>query len=133
MTKRLLAALLVLAASGAARAGEQEIVDRLKKAGVSVRREWVDGERDVLFVQFEGKRHTDEDLADLCELRSLRRLVLNETGVTDAGLRTGGGRTRLRSLYLRDTRATEAGLKDLRGLGRWNPPSLRSTCGHARG
>jgi hypothetical protein len=65
MTKRLVAAVLVLAAGGAAPAGEQDIVLRLKKAGTEVHRVDWDGEKDGLCVRCTDARDPHAALAEL--------------------------------------------------------------------
>jgi hypothetical protein len=65
MTKRLVAAMLLLAAGGSARAGEQDIVGRLEKAWAEVRRVDWDGEKDCLCVRCTDARAPDAALAEL--------------------------------------------------------------------
>src|SRR5262249_2486207 len=84
------AVLLVPAACGPARAGQQDVVGRLEKAGAGVSPMACDGEEDGLNVLVYGAGSPDAVLAELCELRRLRRLELSRTGVTDAGLRAVG-------------------------------------------
>jgi hypothetical protein len=55
----------------------------------------------------------DADLAELCELRDLRVLGLDATGVSDAGLRRVAELRRLETLYLNDTGVGDAGLEEL--------------------
>jgi hypothetical protein len=128
MPKRLGAALLVLlAGAGAGRAGEKDIAERLQKAGARIRCIQVDAEKDVLGVWFSPRRFTDHDLDGLCELRRLRVLDLNGTGLTDAGVQAVGGFPGLSYLDLGGTRVSDAGLKGLKGLRSLKTLSLHGT------
>ncbi len=74
------------------------------------------GKKDMLAVAFL-LQDADPRLSELCELRRLRGLSLSGPNVTDAGMRTVGGLTKLkRSGCFMKTAVTDAGLKQLNGL-----------------
>jgi hypothetical protein len=106
---------LALALACGARAGERDIVGRLQGAGAEVARLDLDGEEDALVVRLRGERATDEALAELCELRALRMLILSDARVTDGGLRAVGGLSGLKVLNLEGAPVTHAGLRELGG------------------
>jgi hypothetical protein len=115
--KKLASVLVLLFVAGAGRGGEKEIIERLKQAGASVSN--YSGERGetlLLSVRFQGEEFTDANLTDLCELRSLGRLVLSGKGFTDVGIRTVSGLKGLTYLSLVDTQVTDTGLKEVAGL-----------------
>jgi hypothetical protein len=115
--KSYLAVLVLLSVAGVGRAGEKEIIEGLKKAAAYVAN--YSGEREktlLLSVRFQGDEFTDANLTDLCELRSLGRLVLAGKGFTDVGIRTVSGLKGLTYLSLVDTQVTDAGLKEVAGL-----------------
>jgi hypothetical protein len=60
-------------------------------------------------------------------VRSLTRLVLSNTGVTDPGLKSLSALERLTALGLRGTAVTDAGLKELSALGSLRTLHLRDT------
>src|SRR5260370_3867313 len=127
MAKRLSAAVLwLLSAVAVGQAGEKDIIERLKKAGVRVDQINEDGEKDVLLAEVY-QRHSDSDRTELCELHRLRALGLNGSGVTDAGMRTVGGLTGLKSLQVHATKVTDTGLKELKGLRRLKCLTLTGT------
>ena len=57
---------------------------------------------------------TDDQLNDLKELPQLQVLILDSTGISDAGLEAIKGCSRLSRIYLRNTRVTAEGIKGLR-------------------
>ena len=68
---------------------------------------------------------TDAGLKHLSELKALKELGLSSTKVTDAGLKHLVGLKALESLDLRDTKVTDAGLlhlADLNALKKTQPP-----------
>jgi hypothetical protein len=130
--KNLAAVLVLLAVVGVGRAGEKEIVERLKKAGAKIcyfgrlvaeggNIRYV-GETDNLMV-FLDSQSVDAGLSDLCELRRLRVVVLSHPGLTEAQMWTLCDLEWLSSLYLDRCPVTDAHLKQvlklrkLKGLG----------------
>jgi 3-hydroxyisobutyrate dehydrogenase-like beta-hydroxyacid dehydrogenase len=69
--KNLAAVLVLLAVVGVGRAGEKDIIERLRKAGIQVARINIDHENDVLFLEGVNRNHSDVDLAELCELHHM--------------------------------------------------------------
>ncbi len=116
MRKRLSAVLVLLFVVGVGQAGENDIIERLEKAGVWVSRYEIRGEKDVLAVLFPGPLDEKPDLAELCELRRLRFLSLRGMDLTDAEMHRVGSLTGLTELTLDDTNFPEAGLDELAGL-----------------
>jgi hypothetical protein len=98
-------------------AGEEETINRLKKAGAGVWREPVYGENDSLVVQFINVAG-EADLTELVDLSRLRELWLVGLNGTNAGMRTVGRLTGLRGLCLEGSAITDEGLKELKGLRR---------------
>jgi hypothetical protein len=128
MTRRLCAVVLVLLAVPAfGRAGEKDIIERLRKAGLDVERQQIYGEKDALAVRLVSDQYADTTLAELCELRHLRRLSLYGNRVTDAAMRTVAGLTCLTDLYLDHTAVGDTGLKELKGLRSLKHLSLANT------
>jgi hypothetical protein len=146
--KYLASVLVVLSLAGISSAGDKEIAERLRKAGVKVIIPWGLDEEGYL-VELDG-RTIEAALPDLCELRTLRRLYVYHSGLTEAQLRTvcalplrelvlSGAPvtdaqlkevTRLRGLQalaLDQTQITDAGLKDLTRMGDLNFLSLEGT------
>jgi len=70
----------------------------------------------VVEVNFRGAKIDDGALGPLAGLRRLRGVLLNNTGVTDAGMATLGEITTLRNLDLRGCKIGNAGLGRLVGL-----------------
>jgi hypothetical protein len=70
---------------------------------------------------------TDDDLAILCGLRSLRTLRLRYTPIGDDGLRHVAGIASLEEVSLDGTRVTDTGLEVLRSLARLKSVSLYAT------
>ena len=68
-------------------------------------------------VDLRGTKVTDDDLALLASLPSLKTLCLQHTAVTDAGLAYLGRLSQLSTLDLRETQVTGAGVRQLPALG----------------
>jgi uncharacterized coiled-coil DUF342 family protein len=81
----------------------------------------------VLEADLSGTKVTNDDLALLDGLSSLRVLSLASTRVADAGLTHLEGLAELRKLNLYDTQTTDAGLASLRGLTRLQTLCLATT------
>ncbi len=81
----------------------------------------------VLEADLSGTKVTNDDLALLEGLSSLRVLSLASTKVADAGLTHLKGLVELRKLNLYDTQTTDAGLASLRGLTRLQTLCLATT------
>jgi hypothetical protein len=81
----------------------------------------------VLEADLGGTKVTNDDLALLEGLSSLRVLSLASTRVADAGLAHLTGLAELRKLNLYDTQTTDAGLVSLRGLTRLQTLCLATT------
>jgi hypothetical protein len=133
--RKLLALVVLLGVAGVGRAGDKEIVERLKEAGVFMI-DTTDGDR----VVYLDRKCTDATLTELCELRRLWGVQLTHPGVTDAQLRqicalpalkslsfskcpTSDARLkivvqarRLQWLYLDNSDVTDAGLPELTAL-----------------
>lgn len=63
----------------------------------------------LTFLSLDESRLTDEGLRPIGQITTLRELSLNHTRITDAGLRHLTGLKNLDRLYVDDTRATESG------------------------
>src|SRR5262249_52753421 len=81
----------------------------------------------VLEADFGGTKVSNDDLALLEGLSSLRVLSLASTRLTDAGLAHLTGLAELRKLNLHNTQTTDAGLASLRGLTRLQTLCLSTT------
>ncbi len=118
-TMKKLAAVLVLCIAGVTQAGEKDIVERLKKAGAIIERNNWGEEKDVLMVDFDHSKSTDNPLADLCELPKLRFLSLGgfrRSPLTDSEMHAVGGLKGLKFLQLGNCDITDAGLNELKNL-----------------
>ncbi|MGZ0172538.1 MAG: leucine-rich repeat domain-containing protein [Planctomycetales bacterium] len=87
-------------------AGLGEVGAKLKK----------DGDGLVIEVDFKGLTISDSALEQLAGLRRLRSVLLNETGVTDAGMATLGKIPTLQNVDLRGCTISNAGLEPLAAL-----------------
>jgi hypothetical protein len=83
--------------------------------------------RSVRLLDLEGAAITDEGLAHMSHLRELRQLMLNRTPVSDAGMEHLAGLSELRGLSLDHTRVGDAGLEHLAGLTKLRELYLRGT------
>ena len=79
------------------------------------------------FVLINDTKVTDAGLKHLKGLTKLERLYLSDTKVTDAGLMHLTGLTKLKTLSLRNTKVTDAGLEHLKGLTELQTLELNST------
>jgi hypothetical protein len=113
--KKLTSVLVLLALAGAGQAGEKDILERLKEDGVAFRAYLAAGGSEALMVTFT-LRSADAGLAELCELRRLRTLVLECRPVTDAQMRDIGGLRDLQFLVLSGPPVTDANLRYLNRL-----------------
>jgi hypothetical protein len=103
---------VLLATAGALRADPPGVLERIEKGGGSVHRDDPGGR--VYGVRLP-PRATDADLLGLCELRQLRGLNLNRSGVTDEGPRALEAMPGLRTLDLTDCpNVTDGGVARLR-------------------
>jgi hypothetical protein len=114
-TMKKLIAVLVLVVGGAGRAEEMDILERLKEDGVAVRAYLGADGSEAVMVTFT-LRSADAGLAELCELRRLRTLVLERRPVTDAQMRDIGGLRGLQFLVLSGPSVTDANLRHLNRL-----------------
>jgi hypothetical protein len=133
--KNLAAVLVLLALTGTSLAGEKEVAERLRKAGVDVGNHtdgslWVylntdhiDGALPELCelpglggVKLAHPKLTDAQLRTVCSLTWLCYLDLDGCPVTDAHLKQVARVRKLRGLSLADTRVTDAGLEELTAL-----------------
>ena len=71
---------------------------------------------------------TDAGLKELAGLKSLQALYLAGTRVTDAGLKEVAGLKSLQTLDVRRTKVTDAGLKELAGLNSLHPKLFTPSC-----
>ncbi len=69
----------------------------------------------VAYVDVEGIKLGDDDLAPLASLRTLRRVFLNDCDFPDAALRSIAALPRLENLMLGNTHVSDAGLEFLSG------------------
>jgi hypothetical protein len=106
---------------------QEQLVERLKKAGGTVEVDPPVPSGLIVNIDLHGTAITDADLAPLEEMRSLRILNLYDTQITDAGLKHLSGLTALRVLYLNKTRITDAGVQHLQGLTNLNQLALAET------
>jgi hypothetical protein len=90
--------LLLVCLPGLARAGEKDIVERLKRKGSCCA--VVSGSTEIYSGLGLMRGYDDSDLTDLCELRGLRNLRLQGPGFTDAGMRQLEGLKDLKSLQV---------------------------------
>jgi hypothetical protein len=103
-------------------------VETLEKLGAKVELDAQNAKEEVVLeADLSGTKVTNEDLALLEGLTSLRVLYLSSTRVGDAGLTHLAGLAQLRKLNLFDTQTTDAGLASLRGLTRLQTLSLATT------
>ena len=65
-------------------------------------------------MELDGTNITGKGLRHLADLKSLRKLYLNNTAVTDAGLAWLSSLDKLKLLDLRNTRVTEEGIDRLK-------------------
>lgn len=70
----------------------------------------------IAWLNLANTKITDDGLAQLEELKNLRRLHLEKTAIGDAGLAHLKGLSELRYLNLYGTKVTDAGLANLKGL-----------------
>jgi hypothetical protein len=91
---RFLAVLVLACVSGVARADDEAIVNRLRQKGLVV----LPAHDCSLQSIYLARGFDDSDLADLCELRCLKYLILTGPGFTDAGLRRLEGLGKLTGL-----------------------------------
>src|SRR5437868_6633691 len=106
--------LLLLADPG--RADEATAIEAIKKLGGRVE---VDAKRPgqpVVGVDLDNTKVTDAGLKELKEVKSLQTLYLSVTAVTDAGLKELKELKNLQTLYLNGTKVTDRGLKELKDL-----------------
>jgi hypothetical protein len=122
--KRMVSVLVLLAVVGAGRAGEKDIVERLKTAGASVGGTGREGDP-VTVVGLEAE--SIADLSELCELPHLSVLRMFRQDVTDADLRIVGSLTGLRRLLLNACPVTDAHLKEVARLHKLDALSLSHT------
>ena len=105
--KRLASVLVLLGVVGTGRANDEAIVKRLEAAGVEVL-----GPTGELAVIVEANTDLDGALAELCELRTLRRLVfMNRPGLTDSQMHQVCALPGVRYLYFVGCPITDARLK----------------------
>jgi hypothetical protein len=90
--------------------GEKDILKAIGDAGGMVQ-----GEGSHLFVRMAAEM-ADVDLDELCELRSLRYLVLPNTAITDNGVRTVSKLKWLTLLTLHRSSITDRGLRHLESM-----------------
>jgi formylglycine-generating enzyme required for sulfatase activity len=91
------------------------------------------GADEVVDVTLSGTAVADKNLADLCQLRGLHSLLLDDTRITDAGLAHLGGLAHLAVLRLDNTPVTDAGIEHLQGLVGLREISLDNTAVTDRG
>jgi hypothetical protein len=88
-------------------------VSALEEAGAKLKK---DGDGLVIEVDFRGTTVGDSALEHLAGLRRVRSVLLNETGVTDAGMATVGKVATLQNVDLRGCTISNAGLEPLAAL-----------------
>jgi hypothetical protein len=105
--RKLLVLVVLLSGAGVGRAGEKEIIEGLKVAGVNVVGLGPGG---GLAVSLDGST-LDTALSELCELRSLRCLILHHSGLTDNQVQQICALPGLKELSFRNCLVTDARLK----------------------
>ena len=90
-----------------------ECIAGLEEAGAKLKK---DGDGLVIEADFRGLTIGDSALEYLIGLRRVRSILLNETGVTDAGMVTVGKVATLQNVDLRDCTISNAGLEPLAEL-----------------
>ena len=75
-----------------------------------------DGDGYVIEANFRKTKIGDDALAPLLDLRRIRSVLLNDTAITDAGMKTLGKLTTLTNLDLRGCGVSNVGMKHLTGL-----------------
>lgn len=88
-------------------------VSALEEAGAKLRK---DGDGLIIEADFRGLTIGDSALEHLAGLRRVRSVLLNETGVTDAGMATVGKVATLQNVDLRGCTISNAGLEPLAAL-----------------
>ena len=91
-------------------------VAQVEEAGGRVEHEASDNAKPVVSINFATKPIGDEALEPVASFVDLKKLTLNNTQVTDAGLARLEPLVKLESLYLVDTKITDAGLEHLKPL-----------------
>lgn len=69
----------------------------------------------------------DDDLARAVVRKGLVAIYLNETSVTDAGLKSLSGQERLETLYLDSTRVSDTGLESVSSISTLKTLDVRGT------
>lgn len=97
-------------------ASEAATVAAISKLGGKVEFDPQSADKSVTKVYLHGTAVTDADLAMLNKLTRLENLFLGRTKISDAGLEHLKGATHLKTLSLNGTAVTDAGLKQLTDL-----------------
>lgn len=115
--------------AGAARAGEEEAIRRVRELGGQV----VVRPTGEVWVELAGTRAGDGDLEALADINRLTLVNLNGTRVTDAGMKALVGLRRLKTLWLPNTAVTDVGMIELARHGGLKCVELRGTAVTAAG
>jgi internalin A len=110
------AMLVLLSMVGVGQAGEKEIIERLKMAGIVVERHKFRETKEAIFVRLLPQHNAKVFLPDLAYLDRLRGLVLIKTNVTDQDMLEVGCFPGLVQLALADTSISDKGLNAIKGL-----------------
>ena len=104
------------AAQGQGAGGEAAAVQKIEKAGGSVRKIAQNDDHQEADFHLQGASVIDADLAPLSSIANLVHLHLGRTSITDAGLAHIKPLTKLTELHLDQTKITDKGLAQLKGL-----------------
>lgn len=94
----------------------QQAEAAIKKLGGNVGHEKFDDKKPIIEVTFLAKKVSDDELALLRSLPTLKKLTLLESGITDKGVEHLAGLSNLEELSLVGNRLTDHGLEQLKGL-----------------
>ena len=96
---------------------EAAAIEKIEKAGGSVRQIAQNDERKEVDFHLQGSTVTDAQVAPITALSNVYRLHLGKTGITDAALAYVKPLAKLAELHLEETKITDKGLAQLKGLG----------------
>ena len=97
-------------------ADQAKAIAEIEKLGGKVFQDEKSPGKPVIYVDLENSKVTDAGLKHLTAFMRLQALILSSNQVTDEGLKHLSGLTKLESLKLGNTRVTDAGLEYLRGM-----------------
>jgi hypothetical protein len=106
---------------------ENKAVKVIEKMGGTITRDKKAKDKPIVGVDLDNTIMTDAGLKHLVGLKQLRELYLRTTQVTDAGLKHLAGLKYLQTLALDETKVTDAGLKHLAALKQLRVLNLSDT------